>query len=262
MKLNVTMAEQGIATKTERATILESGARPLEESNLPLHIPRQPALPIASKEQVRAQAWSFAELLGQEKLVKTIYTDGSTGKPEWTFHHTLQNVLDMHFGGYKSFFRLYSWKLHFRIQFRSVFQQVGQALVVQHCIPPTMLAWLLRGTTYNDDVPAELYKSYRLMTQLSHTKVPLGEDTEVECEMDWNIPMQGASDNLSYSYREDIGGKIEIARPTSVHMGSIFIMVPFKMEIAQNVTPQFSIRIWSRLSDITMAGYDPNDKFL
>lgn len=158
----------------------------------------------------------------------------------------------------KEVFHLYSWKLHFCFQFRSNFQQVGQILVVQHHIPKNLM-YLLAGTS-------EVAGSYRLATMLPHVKVPMGEDVDVETEMVWNAPVAASSGFWnSYSYKSWAVNELDPARQiehSGYDMGSVAIYVAKAMEIAQNVNPSMTVRVWSWLTDLRYGGYTPTDDIL
>lgn len=252
--------------KTElvaRATEIDSGATQLSLGSTPMfsNISLDPANMIHGP--ARAPAWSFAELISQRKLVGT-FPIASTGvtpmEKVWSFRHTFANVLQLHMRDMKNLFHLYSWKLHFCFQFRSNFQQVGQILVVQHHIPKNYFYYL----TGKEDV----HEDYRLATMLPHVKVPMGEDVDVEAEMVWNAPVAAASGNWdSYRYKSWVepGPGKPPAREiehSGYDMGSIGVYVGLPMEIAQNVNPSLTVRIWSWLTDVKYGAYTPTDDLL
>lgn len=240
----------------ERAGVFQSGATNLSESTLPLHIPRQPTLPIESSEQVRSAAWTVSEILSQEKLITTLDIGDKVGEV-WNFRVTPSNVLKMHMRRFADVFRLYSWTLHFRIQFRSNFQQVGQIIVGQNNIPEQTMYFLMGGI----DAPTRFKNSYKMLTMLPHTKVPMGEDTDVHVEFQWNLPVPSAYSMASYQHRFL---PIESTNMKKIEwdMGEVFVTVPWKMEMAAGVNPSLSMRVWSRLSNVTMGAYDIRDNTL
>lgn len=240
----------------ERAGVFQSGATPLSESNLPMHIPRQPTLPVESSEQVRAAAWTLSEILSQEKLITTLDIGDKEGEV-WNFRVTPEKVFETHFRSFSDVFRLYSWTLHFRIQFRSNFQQVGQIIVGQNNIPGETM-WFLMG---GDDAMGRFKRSYKMLTMLPHTKVPMGEDTDVHVEFQWNLPVPAAYGPKSYHHTFLPIEQTQFYRERW-DMGEVYVVVPWKMEMAQGVNPSLSMRVWSRLSNVTMGAYDVRDNVL
>lgn len=255
------MATQGIATETGFSTINESGAIPSVESGLPLGLPEQPDLMVSHHERAMVARFHLTSLLEQEKLVGTYEitptTDPSTAV--WEFVHTARNVLELHLRTYKTIFRLSSWKLHFKFEFRSNFQQVGQILVVQHNIPLKTL-WYILGKYQDLDGSNKLSENYMLMTILPHTKVAMGEDVDVQATMNWNIPIEGCMSSYSgYQYDHE---SAENTYAQEIEMGRIFVIAPVKMQVALNVTPSMTVRIWSRLSNLRLAAYNPLDSVI
>jgi len=194
------MTTQGIATEQGFSTINESGAVPSVESGLPLGLPEQPDLMASHHERAMVARFQLTTLLEQEKLVGTFKINNNTATDSsiWEFVHTARNVLELHLRTYKTIFKLSSWKLHFKFEFRSNFQQVGQLLVVQHNMPMKTL-WYLLGKYQDLDGSNKLSENYMLMTILPHTKVAMGEDVDVHACMNWNIPIEGCMSAYSGS---------------------------------------------------------------
>lgn len=261
LKMKTIMAEQGISTTTGISMINQSGAEPQEESGLPLGLPRQPDIMATHHAHAEAQRLSLISLLEQDKLVGTfvINTASQEDKPVWQFTHTATNVLNMHMRTMKTFFRLASWTLHFKFEFRSNFQQVGQCLVVQHNMPLELL-WYLIGREPNTADETLLFKSYRLMTLLPHTKVAMGEDVDVNATMNWNIPIEGAQ-SYEAGYNWNTSTNEGLVRE-EYSLGKIFVIPAIQMHVSTGVTPEMTVRIWSRLSNLKLAAYDPRDPLL
>lgn len=170
----------------DRATEIESGATHLQSSNVLLGLPEKPDPMESHRTNALASNWTFAQLLGQKKLIATI-NFGQTWPADrkiWSFQHTMNNVVDMHFRSMTKLFKIWRWTLHFLFEFRSNFQQVGHILVVNHTMPKNY-AFNILG---KDDV----WKNYRAITQLPHQKVFMGEDTDVECTLKWDAPLEGS----------------------------------------------------------------------
>lgn len=255
------MSVQGIATEIGYSTVNESGAVPLQESGLPLGLPRQPDQMALYHSHAETARVAFTTLLEQEKLVGTymITPNTPTNVPVWSFRHTASNVLNMHLRSMSKLFRLSSWTIHFKFEFRSNFQQVGQCLVVQHNMPLELL-WYILGKDEEDVAADVIYDSYRYMTLLPHTKVAMGEDIDVTATLNWNIPLEGCyALEAGYVWPSQDTSKV-VAEP--IELGEIFVIAPIKMEIANGVTPNMSVRIWSRLSNLKLAAYDPTDQLL
>lgn len=243
------------------STDIQSGAIPLKESGLPLGIPIQPDIMASYHEHASLKAMTMSALLGQHKLIGTytISTATDPTKPIWSFRHTPAAVASMHLRSMVKLFRLSSWTLHFKFEFRSNFQQVGQCLVVQHNIP-LQVSWYLLGKDITRNDETQLYTNYKLMTLLPHTKVAMGEDVDVNATMKWNIPVEGVQSHPTlYAWKTSS----TLASPNEDYdMGSIFVIAPWKMDVAQGVTPEMTVRIWSWLTDVKLASYDPEDTIL
>lgn len=196
--------------------------------------------------------------MSQEKKVGTftIDTSSSASAPIWTFWHNFGDVAALHFPSRKNDFRNFSWNLHFRLQFRSNFQQVGQIIVVQHNMPPEVIQYLLEV----EDASAAIASNYGRMTMLPHTKVPMGEDTDVHVEMPWNLPEICTYASLgNYNYNVNGSGVPQKKVPT---MGCVMIVPAIQMQVAANVNPQMTVEIWSWLTDLRLSGYDPRSGFI
>nr|UMO75669.1 MAG: putative capsid protein 1 [Polycipiviridae sp.] len=244
-----------------RATEIDSGATQLNLGTAPMfsNISLDPAAMIHGP--AKAPAWSFAELVSQRKLMGTFPISTSTkfGSPAiWKYRHTFANVLNDHMREMKDLFHLYSWKLHFCLQFRTNYQQVGQIIVVQHHIPQNLFKYLTGVEDLKDD--------YRLMTMLPHVKVPMGEDMDVEVEMVWNAPVSASSGyGKAYSYKSwnvDVGTPARTIEHSGYDMGSVGVYIGQPMEVAANVNPQLTLRVWSWLTDVKYGAYTPTDDIL
>nr|AXA52575.1 putative capsid [Linepithema humile polycipivirus 2] len=237
-----------------RAFTQESGGTPLSLEALPMGLPGQFDIMDQHHSNSSARQWQFSELLAQKKLIGSysVSTDDTDGTVIYSFRHTFENVLNMHFKTLSSLFRLYSWTLHFRFEVRSNFQQVGQIIIGNHHIPRNV-ANLLTGNTETSPP----YSNYYFATMLPHQKVPLGEDTDIDVKMMWDAPVSAASGTLkSYRYRVDDSTDYEYY---GYDMGTVYATVGQKMQVASGVNPSATVRVWSWLTDVKMAAYDPDD---
>lgn len=251
---NMSITENEKPIIADRATEIESGATHLQSSNVLLGLPEKPDPMQSCRTNALASNWTFAQLLGQKKLIATI-NFGQTQPADrkiWSFQHTMNNVVDLHFRSVKGLFKIWRWTLHFLFEFRSNFQQVGHILVVNHTMPANY-AYNILGKDF-------VHKNYRAMTQLPHQKVFMGEDTDVECTLKWNAPIEGTIGIPgAYDMIDDKGKKVDLQ---PYDMGEVFVIAPFPMEVATNVYDQLTLRVWSWLSDVGMSAYSPEDIYL
>lgn len=237
----------------DRALQLESGDLPLQGSNVLLGLPDKPDPMINQREHALVANWTFAQLLGTHKYLGTVTVTPTTSSSValWTFVHTFDNVITTHFRTLASYFRLWRWTLNFEFEIKSVFQHVGQIVIYNHTIPQVMLQ-TLQGKN-------SLFGDYRRLTQLPHKKIMMGEDVKVMMSMKWDAPVE-ATFSAKNGYKNPALPKSYYVSPYD--MGEIGIVVPFPMEIAQGVTPNLTIRIYSWLSDVGMSAYSPQDGML
>lgn len=238
----------------DRATQIQTGAVPIASENAQLSIPKADFM-LTQTDHSFPSNWSFSELLSQRKKVGTfdITSSTSSGTKIWEFRHTFGNVVDLHFRNMKTLFRIWKWNLHFLFEFRSFYQQLGQALIVNHCIPQAVLHSLFPRNE-------KLESSYSSMVQLPHRKIMLGEDVDVEATLVWNAPVEGTMfyDGV-FAYPKTI---IPAQQLTQYDMGSIFLTLPWPMEVAKGVQATMTVTIWSWLTDVRMSAYEPQDSIL
>lgn len=252
------MALQSTEKNTSFATINESGPFSLVETGLPLGITRQPTF--GSHVSADLGNISYTQLISQEKLVGVVSISTSTPPdvPIWSFVNAHSDVKALHFPKQK-LFRLQSWNLHFRFEFRSNFQQVGMALIYQHNYPRDALAYCV-GKTLGGRT------STKLATQLPHLKVALGENFDAEAVMKWNLPYHAlTSDQINsgdYAWHFSNQSKLNARQNWEPEMGSIHLAVPVQMQVSTGVTPEMTVRIWSWLTDVKLAAYQPDSENL
>lgn len=257
------MTEQGTPQTTSFATINESGPFSLVETGLPLGISYQPD--ISTHTSADLGNISYRDLISQEKLVDTIKitTSSLPNKKLWEFENEFPSVVKLH-APRQNVFRLLSWNLHFRFEFRSNFQQVGMALIYQHNYPPSAMSYLLDQkfdiTHKTEALPM------KLATQLPHIKVAFGENLDVHAVMKWNVPHHAlASDQRvdgNYAWKISNSQDYFSQNPMNVSMGSIVLSAPIQMQVAAGVTPEMTVRIWSWLTDVKFAAYQPSETTL
>lgn len=253
------MEQQGNSNETGYSTINQSGAPPLEESGLPIGLPRQPDIMALHHSHIMTNKAALTTLLEQDKLIGTypIGVGMDPGSPVWQFVHTYSNVAKLHLRSFQDTYKLASWTLHFKFEFRSNFQQVGQNLVVQHNIPTELLSYIFGTGTLGG---SDLYKSYKIMTQLPHTKVAMGEDVDVHATMNWNIPLESAFES-GFSYKWPLTESMQ-SRIENIEFGTIAIVPAIPMQVAKGVSPNMTVRVWSRLSNLKLGAYSPVDTIL
>lgn len=167
----------------------------------------------------------------------------SSGKI-WEFRNTWKNVVDHHVGALSKLFVLRHWDLNFLFEFRSNFQQVGQSVIYYSNCPRGAEAFLRKDI-----------HDYRTYTQLPHVKVNMGEDVDVPVTLKWNSPLKGECDiELDHSHGS--------FRTFSYDMGTLYLAVPWPMQIAKEVWPSMTVRIWSWLSSTSYGGYNPTDSLI
>jgi len=250
------ITEQEKEVIADRAVQIQTGAIPLVGANVPLGLPEKPDPMQNQRINALVPNWTYSQLLATRKLVGTypITTSTPPDAKIWAFRHTMQNVVDLHMRSMQNYFRIWRWNLHFDFEFRSNFQQVGQILIVNHTIPSSVERNLM---TINKGFN-KFSSSYVAMTQLPHKKIMMGEDVDDHEVLQWDAPIEGTI-GLTQSYtRQGISG----VPFTQYDMGEIFVIAPFQMQVASNVNPQMTVRIWSYLTDVGMSAYSPVDKLL
>lgn len=249
------VTEQEIPTEVQRATEIDTGAIPLSMENVILALPQKPT-ENRSLGSVMANPWSYEDLTSQAKLIGTFQVTPSTSttEPIWTYRNTWLNVARTHFRTLNDLFIAKSWKLNFLLEFRSNFQQVGMFNIVHSNIPEALEDYL---------VDSSLYKSFAAQCQLPHRFVFMGEDIQVHLSTTWLSPFLASSVGR---YSQIIPDQLNSEPKNNFDdydMGAFFLYAPFPMQVATGVSnPQMTVRIYSFLSELTYAGYNPNDNIL
>lgn len=244
-------------SELSRAKEIDTGAVPLQLSNVLLGLPYKPDPTAREPSSATTRPWTYVELAAQKKLVQDINVSTTTSGKIWEFNYTWANALNMHFSGpsFRRLFGLKSFTINFQIEFRSNYQQVGQFVVFFSNLPKNLVNYHFGVETATTDP----FANYQVQTQLPHTKVPMGEDLNVDVSLKWLSPHTASFGPDLYS-RD--GGVDPNPTVPYYDMGSLFIHVPFPMEIAAGVNPNLSVRIWSWLSDLQTGAYVPEDQWL
>nr|WPV63629.1 MAG: hypothetical protein [Wufeng shrew polycipivirus 5] len=235
-------------TEKMRATEIDTGAALLSMENVMLGLP-QKLTESRSFSSTVAQPWDYGELMSQRKLMATlnITPDTPTDKPLWFYTNSFQQVMSTHFRNLSDLFLVKSWTLNFLFEFRSNFQQVGLCNLVYTNLPQILQHYLLPKTSFD---------TFTMQTQMPHRLVFMGEDQEINISLKWLSPFVSAPTAKFYQIHPTP------AINDDYDMGTLFLTVPFPMEVAAGVDSTMTVRIWSHLSDVTYAGYSPTDKIL
>lgn len=246
--------QQGKYEEHARAKEIDTGAFPLLMSNVVLGLPYKPD-PTASLHQTAStRTWSYGDLVSQYKLIADLNVSNTTEDYLWHFQNTWKNVVDLHFGSrFKQLFGIKSWTLNFKFQFRSNFQQVGQFLISYTNIPA--LLWDYHGLHQTGSNLWDI-GDYLFHTQLPHRKIAMGEDIDIDVSLKWLSPFMGSFGTDMYAEQEN---GWSASQHYGYDMGTLFLRVPWKMEVASNVDANMTVRVWSWLSDITYGAYSPTD---
>lgn len=245
-KLFMQPTEQAVSEIKSRAKEIDTGTQPLSMENVILGLPSKPGPSVDNLSSAMANSWNLNEYIGQRKLQATINItlDTPTNVPIWAYEHKWSNVIVDHFRAFSNVFALRSWKLNFHFEFRSNFQQVGMLMISYTNLPENTRKYL-----YPDNV----FNQFVVQTQLPHRFVMMGEDQDVVVGLNWLSP-----------YKASISGEI-FAHPSGdthndYEMGKIMLWAPYAMQVATGVAANnMTVRIWSYLTDISMAGYNPVD---
>lgn len=244
-------------SELSRAKEIDTGAIPLQLSNVLLGLPYKPDPTALESSSATTRPWTYVDLAAQKKLIKDINVSTTSNGKIWDFNYTWENAMNTHFSGpsFRRLFGLKSFTINFQIEFRSNFQQVGQFVIFYSNLPKNLRNYHF-GIGDNSKDP---YSNYQIQTQLPHTKVPMGEDLNVDVSLKWLSPHTSSFGTDLYSQ----DGRTDTSPTVPYYdMGSLFLYVPFPMEVASGVNPNMSIRIWSWLTDLKTGAYVPDDQWL
>ncbi|BBM96511.1 putative capsid protein [Colobopsis shohki virus 1] len=236
---------QPTTKEQSRAKEIDTGAVPLPMSNVLLGLPIKPTtVDQVDRSAVKAQPWTWQDLVSQPKHLSDINVTSTSTGIVYTFRNTWNNVQNLIFRKLDPLFTLKSWTVKLDFEFRSNFQQVGQFVLFYSNLPPTLNSFHF-GVT-------EPYTDYALITQLPHRKIPMGEDVNCCVLLKWISPFKSAFGNGQYLPAGDHNS-------SNYDMGTLHLSVPFKMEAAQGVVANTTVRVWASLVDVSYSGYAPSD---
>lgn len=235
--------------ESSRAKEIDTGVTPLPFDTSLMASGITPEVPL-DRSSVLANSWSLSALLSQKIFIKNIDFDVGTPNDKilFSFRNSFDNVYKTHFGRLGGIFPLKSWKVNFLFEIRSQFQQMGLINIFYINMPQRLQSYMFSGDLTD----------FMLQTQLPHRLIALGEDSDFEFSMTWNSPFKSAIDATVFATNrlKDSGTYLPY---DDYDMGTVYITIPYQLQIASGATPRASIRIWSYLSDITYAGYMPKD---
>lgn len=225
-----------------RAKQLQHGTHLIAATNVVAKLPAK-INDMDVKLGISAQKWSIEQYVGQKQLL-ALLDESSLSKQPFIWRHTWQNVLE-YFGYLEPLFRNWSWKTHLRFEVQSIFQEQGMDMIYfSNCDNSSVLQELF-GTVL--DV-GQL--SLRSIWQLPHRKIILGENVDVEFDLDWISPYKGAFNDNDYA-----GSKNLI---NNYSMGAIVYRNIEEIQVATGVAKTRNVRIWISFSEIDYSGYGPN----
>lgn len=194
-----------------------------------------------AKLGISAQKWSIEQYVGQKRLL-TVLDESTLSKEPYKWQHDWRNVFIL-FGPYAPLFRNWSWKTHLRFEIQSIFQEQGMDMIYfSNCDYKNVLTEL-----FGQDISTETM-GLRTIWQLPHRKIILGENVDVEFDLDWISPYKGAFNDQAYDKNEAI---------TAYNMGSIVYRNIEPIQVAAGVAKTRNVRIWISFSEIDYSGYAP-----
>lgn len=247
-------------TVNSRAKEIDTGAVPLPMSNVLLGLPYKPDPTAIINAGSAARSWTYADFFQQKQLLTDIKIDTSSKNKVWEFGNKWENVL-MNIYGNENLRRLYglkSWNLNFCFEFRSNFQQVGQFCLFYSNLPANMINYHFRNIS--SQRAYDPFTDYTIQTQLPHRKIPMGEDVNLDIQLKWNSPH-------SASFGLDMYSTAPVDDPSTISFpfydfGTLYLYVPFPMEVSTGVISTMSVRVWIYLSDLAYSAYRPVDEAL
>lgn len=229
-------------TSDSRATEIEHDDTPVTMTNAISKLTLKPNARDTTLG-ISAQKWSFEQFFSQKKLLGTI-TQSSL---PWTYTNTWSNVNDFHFRGLGTLFRTKSWKLHFRFEIISNFQEQGMDMIYFCNVSQ---AEVLNEIFTGPNVVGVF--DLATVWQLPHRKIMLGEETTVDVELNWISPFKGQFDDRDLTPAGD---------NIPYHMGTLVYRNMVPRTVATGVTASRQVRIYSWVSDVEYSGYAPVDTY-
>lgn len=224
-----------------RAKQIQHGTHLITATNAVAKLPMK-INDLDSKLGISAQKWSIEQFVGQKQLLATL-DESVLAKGPWRFLHSWKNVLSF-FGTYAPLFRNWSWKTHLRFEIQSIFQEQGMDFIYfSNCDYPGVLQELFGVKIEVDELPL------RSIWQLPHRKIILGENVDVEFDLDWISPYKGAFDDNAY----DKGTGLT----DNYSMGTIVYRNIEPIQVATGVAKTRNVRVWISFGEIDYSGYAP-----
>lgn len=265
-----------------RAKEIGHGTIPLPMQSNMLNIPSAPGTAFDDRSSVNAIKWAFEQLVSQKQLMTTISipTNANTTKPLFLFQNSWDNIQKLHFRNLVDLFFVKSWKWHLTFEFRSNFQEVGMMSIAYANIPLDAAPYLTGKPISNvEALPSNNQKpgqngvplnvldnplfNLRSMNQLPHVHVMLGENQDVQCTFDWLSPFKAAYKRINpFVDGTAYTDKVINSNDPFYDMGFVYLINTIPLTTASGVTPHASVRIWSHLTDVEYAGYDPDDTII
>lgn len=248
---NLTSSQNTIQS---RAKEIDDGIPPSPMENVLLGLPTKPNSDILDEGSATSRPWTFQEFIAQKKLLADIPVNANTTGKIFEFRNTWSNIVNLHFRSLKDLFILKSWNVDLLFEFRSNFQQVGQFLLSYSPCPKSAIEYL---------VGEEEFYTYQMQTQLSHRKIFMGEDMNYTIKLKWLSPHKSSLYSQLLNTDDTVGetGELKFV-PDDYDMGFITLSIPFQMQVATGVVSDMNVRVWSYLTDVQYAGYNPTDKIL
>lgn len=260
-----------------RAKEIDHGTIPLSLSNVMLGLPVKSGIQFDDRSSVSSTPWAYEQLVSQKRLLTTLQISQTTptDQPIFLLPNAWDIIRKLHFRNLDSIFFLKSWKWHLTFQLRSNFQQVGMVTISYVNLPLNAFSYyfarpaaqkttdifslqdLSVGAVASYDGPFPVDKLAAIY-QLPHSLMMLGENQDLEVCMDWLSPFKSAFNPTEY-------GSINAPNSEALgyDMGHIRVHVPIPLTVATGVADNVAtIRIWSHLTDVKYAGYDPTDSNL
>lgn len=241
-------------SEQSRAKALGTGETPLQAGNVLLGLPTKPTpASLMDNSSVLSQPWTYTDLISQKRQLADLTVTTSSQGIIWTYQNSWQNVLNTFIKRLEPLFVMKSWTINFEFEVQSNFQQIGQMIIYYSNIPEVLESYHFNLKTQAEATDPSL--NYLFQTQMPHIKVPMGQDSRPCFQLKWLSPFKSGFGASSFNVRDSSG-------PPDYDMGTLRMAVPWPMEVAPNVTPQLSLRIYGFLSDVTYGGYVPLDSVI
>lgn len=225
-----------------RAKQIQHGTHLIQATNVVAKLPMK-INDIDSKLGISAQKWSIEQYVGQKQLLASLSNVSLEAQP-YQWKHSWKNVRTL-LGKFAPLFRNWTWKTHLRFEIQSIFQEQGMDMIYfSNCDYPGVIREL-----FGSDI--EVYNlPLASIWQLPHRKIILGENVDVEFDLNWISPYKGAFDDNSYNNGDG-------TLPDDYSMGSIVYRNIEPIKVATGVAKTRNVRIWISFGNIEYSGYNP-----